>query len=119
MKLVDIVKRNIYIMPHISHYINNIKKKGLGGNNKKNWNDSKDNVVYLADDPDIAESFAEANEEINEQWLDEIIIFKIKTKDLDQNKLFIDENVILDDDEFPHTFEYHGIITWNLLKKYK
>jgi hypothetical protein len=46
--------------------LNNIKKKGLGGNNKKNWNDSKDNVVYLADDPDIAESFAEANEEINE-----------------------------------------------------
>jgi hypothetical protein len=45
--------------------------------------------------------------------LDEIVILKVKTKDLDQNKLFIDENVRTED---PHTFEYYSVIPFNLLK---
>lgn len=91
--------------------LRNIKKKGLGNTKRVFWEDSKPGVVYLATDPDIAESYAEANDEVNEQWLDEIIILKVKIKDLDQKKLFIDKNVIGGSD----TYEYHGIIPWNLL----
>jgi hypothetical protein len=77
-------------------------------------------VVYLADDPDIAESYAEENENCNEDWLDEIIIFKIPIIALDKSKLFVDQNVIVDINagEIPHTYEYHGIIPFDSLQIY-
>jgi hypothetical protein len=93
--------------------IKNIKKFGLGGNPKKrkNWEDSKD-VVYLANDPDVAESYAEESELVNEDWLDEIVIFKIDTNNLDINLLKNDKNVRNDDQD---TFEYYGIIPYDFL----
>ena len=72
-------------------------------------------MVYLADDPDIAESYAEANENCPESYLDHIIIFKINTSKLDKNKLFIDENVQDDD---VSTYEYHGIVPFDDLQLY-
>ena len=95
--------------------LNSIKKNGLGNTKRTNWEDSKRGVVYLASDKDVAESYAESAENINEEWLDEIIILKVNVKDLDKNKLKIDENVLLDEDEVPETFEYHGIIPFSKL----
>ncbi len=86
-----------------------IKKLGLGNTKRTYWDDSKPGVVYLANDPDVAQSYAEANQNCNEDWLDQIVVLKIKTSDLDQDKLSIDQNVRNDDQ--PSTFEYHGIIT--------
>lgn len=98
-----------------------IRKTGLGNTKRTFWDDSKPGVVYLADDPDIAESYAEENENCNEDWLDEIIIFKIPIIALDQSKLFVDKNVLIDTNngEIPHTYEYHGIIPFDSLNIYQ
>lgn len=89
-------------------YLKNIMKYGLGGapDIKPNWGDSKQGVVYLAYDPNVAESYAETAEEIPEDYLDQIIILKIDINQLDKQKLTRDENVIDGGD----TLEYHGVI---------
>lgn len=79
-----------------------IKQQGLIGGKHKWWNDSKD-VVYLSDDPYVAESFAETSDLVPEEWLGEIVILKIKNIDL--TKLRKDRN-----NQGEHTFEYHGTI---------
>ena len=98
-------------------FLKSIKEKGLGNTNKKMWSFSKGKgVVYLALDPDVAQSYAEEAEWLDEldddkydKYVDNIIILKIDTSKLDKTKLFSDENV-LDDDS---TLEYHGIIPFN------
>ena len=87
--------------------LKSIIQNGLGNTTNTYWDDSKPGVVYLAKDPDIAISYAETNEAVDEAWLDEIIVLKINTDDLDKSKLKIDENV---KDNAGDTLEYHGII---------
>lgn len=74
------------------------------------WEDSKPGVVYLSVDEDIAISYAEVNESVPEEWLDEIVVLKIKWDNLDPNYLFIDENVQGNDGV---TLEYHKTIPWS------
>jgi hypothetical protein len=102
-------------------FLNSIKKKGLGNTKKKMWSDSKPGVVYLADDPWVAESYAEESEYIDsvedpDDYLDNIIILEVDTSKLDSSKLYIDENVLLDADEEGSTWEYHDIIPWEAIK---
>ena len=82
-----------------------IQKYGLIRGHHKNWEDSQ-NVIYLANSQDIAVSYAETSDSVDEDWLDEIIVFKIRTKDLDLHKLKSDRNVLDGGD----TFEYHADI---------
>ena len=96
-----------------------IKKGGL--DTRKSalaWEDSKPGIVYLANDPGVAESYAEIafddNEELPEEWYDEIVILKIPTKGLDINKLHDDRNVRSDGPS--DTYEYHGQIPWSKIK---
>ncbi len=86
--------------------MSSIKTKGLGATGRTNWEDSKPGVVYLACDPDVAESYAETSERVPEEWLEQIVVLKTRTSDLEQEKLFSDENVIDGQD----TVEYHGVI---------
>ena len=52
-----------------------IRKKGLDtSSSKRAWEDSVPGYVYLALDPYVAESYAEASEMVPERWLDKIII---------------------------------------------
>jgi len=102
-------------------FLNSIKKKGLGNTKRKMWSDSKPGVVYLADDPWVAESYAEESEYIDsvedpDDYLDNIIILEVDVSNLDSSKLYIDENVILDDGELNSTWEYHGVIPWEVIK---
>jgi hypothetical protein len=91
-----------------------IKSFGLGGYKKnKAWEDSKNNVVYLATDLDEAISYAETSELVPESWLEKIIVLKIPIKNLSQEKLTRDENVI----DGSTTFEYHGIIPFQNIEK--
>lgn len=90
----------------------NIKLLGLKGGVRKNWEDSKSNLVYLSFDPDVAESYAETSDEVPEEWLDKIIILEINTEGLDFSKFSSDNNV-LDDDG---TLVYDGIIPINNIK---
>lgn len=85
------------------------------------YEDSKPGVVYLANEPEVAESYAECSDWIEEQ--DEaddldIIIIEVDADKLDLNKLYVDENVLLDEDEENATWEYHGIIPWEACKIY-
>lgn len=102
-------------------FLNSIKTKGLGNTRRKMWSDSKTGVVYLADDPWVAESYAETSDWVEERddpdiYLDNIVILEIDTSKLDASKLFVDSNVLLDKGEENSTWEYHGIIPWEACK---
>jgi len=93
-----------------------IKLKGLGAGGKRNWEDSKRGVVYLALDPNVAESYAESSDMVPDEWLDQIVILKISTAGLDPNKFYIDSNVR---DNAGDTVEYHGVIPLKNISLYK
>jgi uncharacterized protein (DUF302 family) len=92
-----------------------IKKNGL--DTRKSalaWEDSKPGIVYLANDPDVAESYAEAAEEVSDEIYDSgIVVLKILTKGLNLKNLHDDRNVKGGNSD---TFEYHGQIPWNSIK---
>lgn len=94
--------------------LDSIKKNGLGATEQTYWEDSRSGVVYLSVDEGIAISYAEANESVPEEWLDEIVVLEIKWDNLDPNYLFIDENV---QDNDGVTLEYHKIIPWSDIDK--
>lgn len=93
--------------------LKSIKQHGLGGDRARaKWEDSVPGVVYLALDPNVAESYAESSEAVPDEWLDEIVILKISTAGLDRSKLKIDQNVLGNAGD---TLEYHGVIPPNLV----
>ena len=93
--------------------IPSIERFGLGGSSSGyEWEDSKKGVVYLATDPEIAISYAETNDEVPEDWLDNIVVFEVDSDKLDSYKLNVDQNV---QDNDGSTYEYHGIIPMRLL----
>lgn len=106
-------------------YWDDIKINGLKRNMKKNWSFSGNKVIYLTNDPDIAESFAEMAEEIDEELLNDIIVLKIDMSALDKSKLKLDENITQEGEEFleeysePYSFQYYGDIPANLIRIHK
>jgi len=96
--------------------LKSIQLKGLGAGVERNWTDSKRGVVYLALDPDVAESYAETSDMVPDEWLDSIVILKISTAGLDPNKFHIDSNV---QDNQGDTVEYHGVIPSSNISLYK
>ncbi len=119
-----------------SCYLRSIKKNGLGAKipKKRFWNYENtpyENIkhgVFLATDEYVAESYLECSddfEEFAEEYEDqyekelEIIVFRIKTSDIDLNKLSLDQNNIYDEeseDEIEPTYFYDGIIPYNKLE---
>lgn len=102
-------------------FLKSIQQKGLGNTKRKMWSDSRAGVVYLADDPWVAESYAEESEWVDDRedpdkYLDNIIILEVDTSKLDATKIFVDKNVLLDEGEENATWEYHGIIPWDACK---
>ena len=88
--------------------LKSIKAHGLGGDRAQaKWEDSKPGVVYLARDPDVAESYAESSDVVPDEWLDQIVVFKIRADQLDPSRLFVDQNV---QGNAGDTLEYHGVI---------
>lgn len=91
--------------------LSSINKYGLNSKyGKKTYPDSRDGIIYLARDKHVAESYAEVSDQVSEEWLDKIIILKIKTKGLNFSKFKLDSNVINNKGE---TIEYHGIIPFD------
>lgn len=111
MKLEEVLQNVPKFLYHATYQplMKSIMKNGLGGkgSEKKKWSDSKPGIVYLAINKDIAESYAESSEEVPEDWLEEIVILKIDTSNLDKSKFQIDRNVI---DNVGDTLEFSGII---------
>ncbi len=104
MKLSDFFIKDLFHAT-FEPYVHDILKYGLGSKQHKNWEDSKEGVVYLADDPHVAESFAETSETVPDDFLDQIVVFKIDSSKLDRNLLFADSN-----NQDSGTYEYHGVI---------
>jgi hypothetical protein len=97
--------------------LKSIKAHGLGGDRAQaKWEDSKPGVVYLALDPNVAESYAESSDVVPEDWLDQIVILKIAASKLDKSRLFVDQNV---QDNEGDTLEYHGVIPLSNISLYK
>lgn len=93
--------------------IPSIERLGLGGSSSGyEWTDSKEGVVYLASSPEIAISYAEANDEVPESWLDNIVVLMVDSNKLDQDKLMHDQNV---QDNDGSTYEYHDVIPFRFL----
>ena len=59
-------------------FLNSIKRKGLGNTKKKMWSDSFSGVVYFANNPDVAESYAEEAEGGRVRCCHRIVLFKIE-----------------------------------------
>jgi hypothetical protein len=93
--------------------LKSIKLRGLGAGGKRNWEDSKRGIVYLAIDPEVAVSYAESSDMVPDDWLDEIIVLEIPTAVLDKSKLILDQNVIGNEGD---TLEYHGIIPFSAVR---
>ena len=98
--------------------IPSIKRTGLDSREGElSWEFWIQGNVYLANDPDVAESYAEAAEEVSDEVYDSgIVVLKVASKDLDIDKLFDDSNV---QDDFSDTFEYRGVIPWGMLSIHK
>lgn len=109
MKINDIIIEASEPLYHATYrpFLDSIMKNGLGGSGAQTqWEDSKPGYVYLAKDPEVAVSHAEANEEVPDEYIDDIVLLIIDASKLDYAKLEDDPNV-MDDDS---TLAYNGII---------
>jgi len=119
IRLTDLLKESIVppILYHATYrpLLKKIKEDGLDTTkSKKAWEDSKPGLVYLAKDPDVAASYAEASEMVPDSYIDNIIILHIDVTELDLEKLSIDKNV---QDNEGDTLEYEGIIPFSAITK--
>jgi len=97
-----------------SAYLDSILEKGLIPNYNTNW-DFSERYIYLTSDPEIALYFAEAAEEVPEEYLDEIVIIEVNIEDLNVDKLRVDDNISQDEEEEPYSFQYKGTIDPELI----
>lgn len=111
---IQFIAENIETIPEFLYHatykplLKKIKIEGLDTQkSKKNWEDSIPGYVYLAVNPDVAESYAETSDYVPESWLDQIVILQINTNKIDKTKLFLDQNV---QDNNNDTLEYRGVI---------
>lgn len=96
-----------------------IKKNGIicGGGKYRNFVNTE-RGVYLGYDAEYAGSMVEAseNDDIPEDWVDEIIVLKVDVSKLDISKLDIDPNVILsDEDDMIYSYIYRDNIPYNFV----
>lgn len=98
-----------------AHYLWYIEREGLRPDAKKSWAFSED-YVYLTSDPGVAISFAETAEDAPDDIVDEIVLLEIDTKDLDLDKLELDNNILSDND---YSFQYNGIIPPEVIVVYE
>jgi hypothetical protein len=113
MKIVEVILPKVLYHSTYEPLLSSIKQNGLGGGTRKNWEDSVEGLVYLATSEEIAISYAETCDTVDEEWLDKIITFEVLVDDLDINKLEKDSNVIDGND----TFQYAGIIPFTNLRR--
>ena len=110
------MSRKLY---HASYnkFRNAILSEGLKTGMKPNWKDMQHcGVIYLANDAEIAESFAECADVDDETMESGICIFEIDTSDIDETMLASDPNIVFKDDEEAYSFIYPKNIPATTLK---
>lgn len=102
-------------------FIKSIMEKGLMPQNHFSYDGQvMSGVIYLTPDYDIAESFAEAADNISDSiYKSPIVILQVDSKNLDEERFCEDENIILNPGEQPYTFAYKGSIPAKFLKNAK
>lgn len=109
-------------------YLKSIMKNGLNpnfigyesGQIRPTWNFSKGGLIYLANDPLVAQSYAETTDDVPEEYLDQIVVLEIATKNLNKKMLFWDENIKFGGkDTARDSYEYHGIIPPHVIRIFK
>jgi RNA:NAD 2'-phosphotransferase (TPT1/KptA family) len=112
MKITKLLEQQFEI-PHFLYHatykplLKKIKRDGLRGGIRKNWEDSNPDVVYLSTTPEVAESYAETSDMIPDNYLDMIVVLKIDTSQLPKSAFNADKNVRNDTTD---TIEFHGVI---------
>lgn len=93
-------------------HLPSILKNGLGGvPTHKNWDQSRDGIVYLSSDKDCALDMAESAELVTENvFKTGIVLLEVDCTGL---KLTKDRNIACDE---PVYFEFEGVITPDRLK---
>lgn len=105
--LYNLAESNQNILYHATFgcYIEQIQEEGLIPGKNKNWSDSSNKVVDLADDKEYAASFCEVAEVSDEVYDSGIYVVGIDASKLDMSKMSIDKNNLAED-----TYEYEGTI---------
>lgn len=92
------------------HLLDSILEHGLGHSEHRPqsmWSDSDPTQVYLAENIDVALSYAETAEYAEDDWLDNVVVIGIYTNQLNTSKLRLDPNL---QDNTGDSFIYDGVI---------
>ena len=99
-------------------YKNSILSEGLKIGRNPNWNGMDCcGVIYLADDLDVAGSFAECADLVDDDALDSgVCVFEVNVKSLDRSLFNEDPNILFEDDDEVNSFIYPEDIPPSALK---
>lgn len=99
-------------------YKNSILSEGLKTGRNPNWNGMDCcGVIYLVDDVDVAGSFAECADLVNEDVFESgICVFEVDVKTLDRSLFNEDPNILFEDDDEVNSFIYPEDIPPSALK---
>ena len=99
-------------------YKNSILSEGLKTGRNPNWNGMDCcGVIYLADDVDVAGSFAECADLVDDDVLDSgICVFEVNVKLLDRSLFNEDPNILFEDDDEVNSFIYPEDVPPSALK---
>ena len=89
------------------HNLKSIMREGIVPGNSPNWEDSVDDRIYLATDPDVAYDFV-INSEAELDDDERVAIITIDTDYLDNDFLQADSNIFFDNDIY--SYEYRGTV---------
>lgn len=89
-------------------YKESIISEGLKTGKASNWDGMEScGVIYLADDVDVAGSFAECADLVNEDVLESgICVFEVDVDAIDKSILQADPNIVFDGSEDIYSFIY-------------
>ena len=91
---------------------------GLKTGKASNWDGMEScGVIYLADDLDVAGSFAECADLVDDDVLDSwVCVFEVNVKSLDRSLFNEDPNILFEDDDEVNSFIYPEHIPQSALK---
>ena len=113
-------KRRVFMKDKLYHasynvFKNSILLEGLRTGMKPNWQDMENSgLIYLANSPEVAESFAECADVEDEIMKSGICIFAIDVSKLDETLLEHDPNILFEEEVY--SFVYSKNIPPSALK---
>ena len=94
-----------------------IKKQGLLPEKAGKNFDVIEKGIYIDRTKEGAKAFAEINENVPEEWIDDIIVFEFTAKQIKDEFLEYDPNMITSAGQLPQTFIYKNILKVDSITK--